>query len=614
MRWAVRFALVLIAFALAAAAQELRAAVRALGDIPPGTEKRVALVVGNSSYKNVSALGNPANDARLIADTLRSLGFKLVGDGPQIDLDRAGFEQALRSFGRAIGGADVALFYYAGHGVQVQGTNWLVPTSANPESVTDLDYEMVDADLVLKQMQGARTLLNVVILDACRNNPFGGQGLRTAAAGLAQMTAPEGTLISYATQPGAVAHDGGDGHSPYTRALAATLTLPGLDLFQVFNTVGLQVKRETGGDQQPWVSSSPIDGNFYFAGLSPTAIQPPPLAAAATATAAAAPSPAVPPAADAPASAPAPPPVDKEALFWDLIKDSKNAADFREYLKNYPKGSFAGLARNRLAALGKVQTRHTEEKVAVVPPPAPPKEPPLSSYELMTRAKAAHDRGDYAEALRWFRKAADLGNANAMENIGMLYRTGQGVIRDDAEALRWWRKAADLGDANAMNSDRRGLPRRPRRQPRLHRGDAMVSPLRRARQYARHDGDRLPLPARARCQRRLRRGDPLVSQGCRPRRRPGTTAAAGARQLDGRGAAERWAAGWHAAAAAWRRLRPLRLRQHQVLTATPHASASAISSSALRSRSVMTPAATAMRPSRCHSASCLLTLSRETPM
>jgi TPR repeat protein len=454
MRWAVRFPLVLIAFALAAAAQGSRAEVRALGDIPPGTEKRVALVVGNSSYKNVPALGNTANDARLVADTLRSLGFRLVGDGPQIDLDRAGFEQALRSFGRAIGGADVALFYYAGHGVQVQGTNWLVPTSANPESVTDLDYEMVDADLVLKQMQGARTLLNIVILDACRNNPFGGQGFRNAAAGLAQMTAPEGTLISYATQPGAVAHDGIDGHSPYTRALAATLPLPGLDLFQVFNTVGLQVKRDTGGDQQPWVSSSPIDGNFYFAGLFPTPVQPPPLAAAtaaaATATAAAAPSPAVPPVVDTPASAPAPA-IDKEALFWDSIKDSKNSADFREYLKKYPKGSFVGLARNRIAALGKAQTRHTEEKVAVVPPPAPPKEPPPSAYELMTRGKAAHDRGDYAEAMRWYRRAADLGNANAMENIGMLYHTGRGIIRDDAEALRWWRKAADLGGANAMN-------------------------------------------------------------------------------------------------------------------------------------------------------------------
>jgi uncharacterized caspase-like protein len=462
MCWAVRFLLVLIAFALALAASGSRAEVRALGDIPPGTEKRVALVVGNSIYKNVPTLGNTANDARLVADTLRSLGFKLVGDGPQIDLDRAGFEQALRSFGRAIGGADVALFYYAGHGVQVQGTNWLVPTSANPESVTDLDYEMVDADLVLKQMQGARTLLNIVILDACRNNPFGGQGLRNTAAGLAQMTAPEGTLISYATQPGAVAHDGTDGHSPYTRALAATLPLPGLDLFQVFNTVGLQVKRDTGGDQQPWVSSSPIDGNFYFAGLFPTATQPPPPAATA-ATAVAAPSLAVPPAADAPASAPAPA-VDKEALFWDSIKDSKSPADFREYLKKYPKGSFAGLARNRIAALDKTQTRRTEEKVAgvpapvppkekvaVAPPPAPPKEPPPSAFELVARAKAAHDRGDYADAMRWYRKAADLGNANAMENVGMLYRMGEGIIRDDAEALRWWRKAADLGDANAMN-------------------------------------------------------------------------------------------------------------------------------------------------------------------
>jgi len=472
MRWAVRFPLVLIAFALALAAPASRAEVRALGDIPPGTEKRVALVIGNSIYKNVPTLGNTANDAQLIADTLRSLGFKLVGDGPQVDLDRAGFEQALRSFGRAIGGADVALFYYAGHGVQVQGTNWLVPTGANPESVTDLDYEMVDADLVLKQMQGARTLLNIVILDACRNNPFGGQGLRNTTAGLAQMTAPEGTLISYATQPGAVAHDGTDGHSPYTRALAATLPLPGLDLFQVFNTVGLQVKRDTGGDQQPWVSSSPIDGNFYFAGLFPTAAQPPPPAAAATtsaaataATAVAPPSPAVPPAAAAAPSA-----LDKEALFWDSIKDSRNPADFQEYLKKYPTGSFAGLARNRVAGLGKTQTRRTEEKVAAVPPPAPPKEPPAkepppSAFALMTRAKAAHQRGDDVEAMRWYRKAADLGNANAMENIGMLYRTGQGVVRDDAEALRWWRKAADLGDANAMNQiggayrDGRGINR-----------------------------------------------------------------------------------------------------------------------------------------------------------
>jgi uncharacterized caspase-like protein len=113
-------------------------------------------------------------------------------------------------------------------------------------------------------MQGSGTRLNVVILDACRNNPFGGRGLRSADGGLAQLRAPEGTLISYATQPGNVAQDGSDGHSPYTKAFATTIKRAGLDIFQTFNQVGLTVKRETGGFQQPWVSSSPIDGSFYF--------------------------------------------------------------------------------------------------------------------------------------------------------------------------------------------------------------------------------------------------------------------------------------------------------------------------------------------------------------
>jgi Caspase domain len=132
---------------------------------------------------------------------------------------------------------------------------------------------MVDINLVLRQMQGSGTRLNVVILDACRNNPFGARGLRSADGGLAQMRAPEGTLISYATQPGSVAQDGSGGHSPYTKALATTIKQAGLDIFQTFNQVGLAVKRETGGSQQPWVSSSPIDGSFYF--VAPVAAAPP---------------------------------------------------------------------------------------------------------------------------------------------------------------------------------------------------------------------------------------------------------------------------------------------------------------------------------------------------
>src|SRR6202158_50398 len=232
--------------------------------LPAAAEKRVALVVGNSAYQNVSPLENPKNDALLIADTLGRLGFALIGGRGQVDLDKAQFDSVVQRFGNQLIGADVALFYYAGHGLQVHGTNYLVPVTANPTRETDVDFQMVDVALVLRQMEGAGTKLNLVILDACRNNPFGGRGLRASDGGLAQIRAPEGTLLSYATQPGNVALDGNDGHSPYTRALAETMQKPGLDVLQTFNQVGLIVKRATGSSQQPWVSTSPIDGSFYF--------------------------------------------------------------------------------------------------------------------------------------------------------------------------------------------------------------------------------------------------------------------------------------------------------------------------------------------------------------
>jgi hypothetical protein len=239
---------------------------------PAAAEKRIALVVGNTAYQNITRLDNPRNDATLMAETLSGLGFTLIGGRAQLDLDKAALDTDVQNFGRQIQGADVALFYYAGHGVQVNGSNYLVPVAANPTREADVDFQMVDINLVLRQMQGSGTRLNLVILDACRNNPFGGRGLRSADGGLAQMRAPEGTLISYATQPGSVAQDGSDGHSPYTKALATTIKQAGLDIFQTFNQVGLTVKRETGGSQQPWVSSSPIDGSFYF--VAPAAAAP----------------------------------------------------------------------------------------------------------------------------------------------------------------------------------------------------------------------------------------------------------------------------------------------------------------------------------------------------
>ncbi|WP_083636563.1 caspase family protein [Bradyrhizobium sp. AS23.2] len=308
------------------------AAILAMG--PAVAERRVALVIGNSAYQHVSRLDNPSNDARLVAETLRADGFSLVGGDALLDLDKASFDSAIRNFGNQISGADVALFYFAGHGVQVRGSNHLVPINANPTKEADVDFQMVDVALVLRQMDGAGTKLNLVILDACRNNPFGTRGLRSSAAGLAQMTAPEGTLISYATQPGNVAQDGSNGNSPYSKALAQTLQRPGLGIFEVFNEVGLTVKRSTGGAQQPWVSSSPIDGRFYF--VAPTG---------------------------GPTNARADTPptgMNEAAQAWSATKDTTSAEVLEDFIRRYGDSFYASLARARLEEIRASRKKPTE--------------------------------------------------------------------------------------------------------------------------------------------------------------------------------------------------------------------------------------------------------------
>ena len=307
---------------------------------PALADKRVALVIGNSAYQNVTRLDNPRNDAKLLADTLRSLGFTLVGGGARLDLDKAAFDSAIQSFSNQVQGADVALFYYAGHGVQVRGSNYLVPINANPTREADVFLQMVDIALVLSQMEGSGTKLNLIILDACRNNPFGGRGLRATVGGLGQMQAPEGTLISFATQPGSVAQDGVDGNSPYTKALAQTLRRPGLDVFQTFNEVGVSVMETTGRAQQPWLSTSPIKGSFFFTA--------PPAAATIAAP---------------PTAAPA-----ADEFYWNAIKASKSAPLFEEFIREFPASPHAAEARTRLNELNKSQ-------VAVVAPPVQPTAP-----------------------------------------------------------------------------------------------------------------------------------------------------------------------------------------------------------------------------------------------
>lgn len=328
-------------------------------------QHRVALVIGNGAYQYLPRLANPTNDARLIAATLQSVGFELIGGNAQVDLDRAGFERAIREFGAALANASVGLFYYAGHGVQLQGMNYLVPVAANPITAADVDFELIDANTVLKQMELGGSTLNVVILDACRNNPFGGRGLRDAGGGLAQMQAPRGTLISYATQPGNVAIDGVTGHSPYTAALAETIREPGLPILEVFNQVGVAVDRATAGQQQPWVALSPLEGTFYFLGPTTVNIAPTP---------------------------------DPETVFWQTAAQGNNVTDYQEYLRQYPQGRFAGLAHNRLAALN--PTPPTQEPTVQQHDVAPTLPPRPSSEPALAPANApAIDAGETARVL-----------------------------------------------------------------------------------------------------------------------------------------------------------------------------------------------------------------------
>jgi hypothetical protein len=235
---------------------------------PASAEKRVALVIGNSAYVKSSVLANPANDAAEMARALTEAGFEVIAG---LDLDKRAFDVKVRDFARALNNADVALFFYAGHALQVSGRNYLVPVDASMDRERDLDFETVGVDFVLRQMEIDReNKTNLVFLDACRDNPLArnlarSMGTRSASIsqGLAQVQTGVGTFISYSTQPGNVALDGSGANSPFTTALVKGLREPGRNLTSVMIDVRKDVLAVTGGKQVPWDHSS-LTGDFYF--------------------------------------------------------------------------------------------------------------------------------------------------------------------------------------------------------------------------------------------------------------------------------------------------------------------------------------------------------------
>ena len=227
------------------------------------TERRVALVIGNSAYKD-SPLLNPVNDARDLAAALREFGFEVIF-GENLSLEQ--MERNIRVFGEKIRNGGVGLFYYAGHGIQVRGSNYLIPAGATINIEEEIKYRSVDVGLVLAQMEDARNRLNIVILDACRNNPFA-RSFRSQQTGLASIDAPSGTLIAYATAPGSVASDGTGKNGLYTQELLKYMRIPEISIEQVFKRVRIAVREKTQGTQTPWESSSLV-GDFYFRAASP---------------------------------------------------------------------------------------------------------------------------------------------------------------------------------------------------------------------------------------------------------------------------------------------------------------------------------------------------------
>ena len=300
------------------------------GAAAPDSASRVALVIGNADYRTMP-LTNPLNDARAVADALSKLGFKVIR------VENATQKQmfdGVRQFGDALKGG-VGLFYYAGHGVQVKGRNYLLPVDAAIEREDEVAYKAFDVGLVLEKMEAAKNPLNIVILDACRNNPFA-RSSRSATTGLAQIDAPTGSIVAFATAPGAEAADGTGRNGLYTTYLLQYMATPGLTVEDVFKRTRVAVKQGSGGRQIPWESTS-LEGDFYF--TAPSGGAPP-----------------------APSSAAV------EAELWSLVRRSDNPSAYRAYLEKYPNGQYAREARSRAIQPADA----TATTVATATPTAPP--------------------------------------------------------------------------------------------------------------------------------------------------------------------------------------------------------------------------------------------------
>lgn len=308
-------------------------------------ESRVALVIGNAAYRRVPRLANPVNDAKAMAETLRQLDFQVI---PVEDADRATMVRALGEFRRLLKADGVGLFYYAGHGLQVRGRNYLLPVDVDIADENDVSLVAIDLDSIAHELENAGVRLGLYILDACRDDPFERRFRSVGSRGLAPVDAARGSVIAFATAPGKTAADGNGDHGLFTGELLKNIAQPGLELDDVLKQTALQVESVSGNRQTPWYNSA-FYGHFYFKAPVTVNVMPPDGSG-------------------------------RDVLFWDTIKRSNDPADFADFLAKFPKSDFASLAERRLAAL----KQGTPPPPVAAPParaaptvvPSPPVSPP----------------------------------------------------------------------------------------------------------------------------------------------------------------------------------------------------------------------------------------------
>ena len=308
----------------------------ALAVAPAPASTRIALVIGNAAYRE-APLDNPVGDARAIAERLRAAGFRVT---LKLDAPRRELQEAIRGFGDALAedSRAVGVFYYAGHGVQLNWRNFMLPVDARIHRPADIAAQGVDVGLLLESLGRARNPLNLVILDACRDNPFG-SNFRSGERGLSQLDAPPGTLLANATAPGNTAGDGSGAHGLYTGHLLQEMQVPGAAVEDVFKRVRLAVRRASEGAQIPWESTS-LEGDFAFVGDASRDL------------------------------AREQREFEADLAAWNVLRATNTPEPLEAFIRQRPSGKFAELAQHRLDLL--LRERGEKPVDAAPPPPLSP--------------------------------------------------------------------------------------------------------------------------------------------------------------------------------------------------------------------------------------------------